>query len=189
MSLQHLILGIINYTPVSGYDLNKAFQASVQHFWDTDQSQIYRALYKMHELGWVSMQVVEQESLPARKIYGITETGRAELHRWLASPEPMPSLHEGWLGQLFFAHEIDAAGVRAVLQTRIAEIEQVLSRYENEAPPKAAQYAALYNAGDDLRFWLLTLEYGIEKMRFDLQWAERTLAMFPPANSDPQRDE
>lgn len=189
MSLQHLILGILNYSPISGYDLNKAFQASVQHFWDTDQSQIYRALYKMHELGWVTMEVVEQESLPAKKIYGLTGSGRAELRRWLADPQPMPSLHEGWLGQLFFANEIGAAGVHTVLQTRVAEIQQILSRYENEVPPRAAEYAALYNANEDVRFWLLTLDYGIEKMRFDLQWAERALAMFPPTNPDTQHEE
>src|SRR5215213_5272511 len=118
MSLQHLILGILNYAPVSGYDLNKAFQVSVQHFWDTDQSQVYRALYKLNDLGWVTVDVVEQESVPDKKIYGLTEAGRAELRRWLATPEAMPSLHEGWLGQLFFAQELKAEGARKVLEAR-----------------------------------------------------------------------
>ncbi|MEP7293826.1 MAG: PadR family transcriptional regulator [Chloroflexota bacterium] len=182
MSLQHLILGILNYAPVSGYDLNKAFRASVQHFWDTDQSQIYRALHKMHDLGWVAMEVVEQDSLPDKKIYGLTETGRAELRRWLAAPEPMPSLHEGWLGQLFFAQELDAGGVRPLLAARIAEIEQLLQRYENDAPASAADYATLYDAPKDALFWLMTLDYGIQKMRFERQWAESVLRAFPPEN-------
>lgn len=180
MSLQHLILGILNYSPVSGYDLNKAFQASVKHFWDTDQSQIYRALYRLHDLGWVTMKVVEQESAPDKKIYGLTEAGRDELRRWLATPEGMPSLHEGWLGQLFFAQELKAAGARKVLEARIAEIRQILRRYEEDVPPKAAEYAALYNTPEDARFWLLTLDYGIRRMRFDLEWAERALAKLVP---------
>ena len=71
----------------------------------------------------------------------------------------------------------------------IAEIKQILSRYENEVPPKAAEYAALYNADDDVRFWLLTLDYGIEKMRFDLQWAERALAIYAPAKADLESEE
>jgi PadR family transcriptional regulator AphA len=180
MSLQHLILGILNYAPVSGYDLNKAFQASVQHFWDTDQSQIYRALYKLHDLGWVTMEVVEQASAPDKKIYGLTEAGRAELRRWLATPDAMPSLHEGWLGQLFFAHELKAAGARKVLEARIAEIREILRRYEHDVPASAAEYAALYSTPEDARFWLLTLDYGIQKMHFELEWAESALAKLTP---------
>lgn len=174
MSLQHLILGILNYAPVSGYDLNKAFQVSVQHFWDTDQSQIYRALYKLHDLGLVTMSVVEQDNAPDKKIYGLTDAGRAELRRWLAAPEAMPSLHEGWLGQLFFAHELNAAGAVKVLQERIAELEATLRRYD-EVPAKAAEYAAIYNADQEIPFWLLTLDYGLQKMRFELEWAMSTL--------------
>ncbi|MEO1643977.1 MAG: PadR family transcriptional regulator, partial [Chloroflexota bacterium] len=47
MSLQHILLGLLSDEPGSGYDLNKRLQAEGQHFWTTDQSQIYRALYKM----------------------------------------------------------------------------------------------------------------------------------------------
>lgn len=174
MSLQHLILGILNYAPISGYDLNKAFQVSVQHFWDTDQSQIYRALYKLHDLGLVTVEVVEQDNAPDKKIYGLTDAGRTELRRWLASPEAMPSLHEGWLGQLFFAHELNAEGAVRVLQERIAELEQTLRRYD-AVPAKAAQYADRYNAHADAPFWLLTLDYGLQKMRFELEWAMSAL--------------
>src|SRR5579871_249559 len=154
MSLQHLILGVLKYGEVSGYDLNKAFQASVQHFWETDQSQIYRALYKLHDEGRVEVSVVEQESAPAKKLYRLTDAGRAELRRWLAEPLPIPSLHEGWLGQLFFAAELTDAQIRALLEARIAEVKTVLDRYENEVPGGAIYYADLYHAHDEVRYWL-----------------------------------
>ena len=44
MSLDHAILGFLNYKPLSGYDLKKVFDSSVRHFWYADQSQIYRTL-------------------------------------------------------------------------------------------------------------------------------------------------
>lgn len=177
MSLQHLILGVLKYGAVSGYDLNKAFQASVQHFWATDQSQIYRALYKLHDLGWVEVEAVEQDGAPDKKLYRLTDSGWAELRRWLAAPEPMPSLHEGWLGQLFFAAELDRAQIRALLEARIAEAQAILDRYRNEVPADAARYADVYGAHDEVRFWLLTLQYGIEKMQFDIRWAQNTLEL------------
>ena len=178
MSLQHLILGVLKYQPLSGYDLNKAFQVSVQHFWETEQSQIYRALYKMHEQGWVEIELVEQTSAPDKKVYRLTDAGWAELRRWLAQPLAFPALHEGWLGQLFFAKELSRAQICSLLEARIVEVRAILARYETEVPPSALEYAALFDAHDEIRYWLLTLNYGIERMRFDLHWAENTLAMF-----------
>jgi PadR family transcriptional regulator, regulatory protein AphA len=175
MSLQHLILGILKYGPMSGYDLNKAFQASVQHFWETDQSQIYRALYKMHEAAWVEVESVLQESLPAKKIYRLTEVGREELHRWLAQPKPFPTLHEAWLGQLFFGAELDKAQLKTLLEARISQLKALITHYENDIPISAAEYAQAFNTPEDMRFWLLTLDYGIKKFRFDLEWSETAL--------------
>ncbi len=175
MSLQHLVLGVLKYGPMSGYDLNKAFQASVQHFWDTDQSLIYRALYRLHEAGWVDVEVVPQEMSPAKKLYRLTDAGRAELLRWLQTPRPIPALHEDWLGQLFFGAELSRDELRGLLEARIAEIRTILKRYETDAPAAAAHYVDQFQAQADVDFWLLTLDYGTEKMRFDLQWAERAL--------------
>ncbi|MBO0779365.1 MAG: PadR family transcriptional regulator, partial [Ktedonobacteraceae bacterium] len=58
MALQYLILGLLKYGPQSGYDLNRFFRDSVRHFWNTEQSQIYRALHKMHEVGWVRIEQI-----------------------------------------------------------------------------------------------------------------------------------
>src|SRR5450432_300535 len=187
MSLQHLILGILKYGSMSGYDLNKTFQVSVHHFWDTDQSLIYRALYKMHDQGWVEAEVIAQEDLPAKKLYRLTDTGWAELRRWLAAPQPVPSLHEGWLGQLFFATELSLEQRRNLLVARRTEIEAILYRYEHDVPEAAAHYADLFNAANDAAFWLLTLQYGIEKMRFDLEWIERTLMQMDQLAGDSQQ--
>ena len=44
MSLDHAILGFLNYRRYSGYDLKKIFDKSVRHFWPADQSQIYLTL-------------------------------------------------------------------------------------------------------------------------------------------------
>jgi PadR family transcriptional regulator AphA len=175
MSLQYLILGLLKYGPMSGYDLNKAFQSSVKHFWETDQSLIYRALYKMHEAGWVEIDVVNQESLPAKKLYRLTDSGKQELSDWLRTPQTLPGFHEAWLGQLFFGAELNKEEIKRLLEARIVQLNEILARYENDVPPSAAYYADLFQAHNDMRFWLLALHYGIERMRFELKWAETAL--------------
>ena len=62
MSLEYAILGFLNYSPMSGYDLKKLFDNSVRHFWPADQSQIYRTLGKLAEQGYV-----EREIVPGRR--------------------------------------------------------------------------------------------------------------------------
>jgi PadR family transcriptional regulator, regulatory protein AphA len=176
MSLQHLTLGLLKYGPLSGYDLNKAFQASIQHFWNTEQSQIYRALHKLAELGWVEVETIAQADLPNKKLYRLTDAGRAELQRWLAAPAAVAPSHEAWLGQIFFGAGLDAGELVTVLRARVAELERILARFTTEVPAGAAAYAETFAAPDDLPFWLLTLEYGIEKLRFDIAWAERAAA-------------
>ena len=88
MSLEFSILGFLHYHPYSGYDLKKAFDTSVRHFWSADQSQIYRTLGRLTEQGLVEMEVVEQTERPDRKVYHITQAGREALSRWLRSTMP-----------------------------------------------------------------------------------------------------
>jgi PadR family transcriptional regulator, regulatory protein AphA len=172
MSLPHMILGILKYRALSGYDLNKAFQASIQHFWNTEQSQIYRALHKMHEQGWVRIEHVAQADVPDKKLYHLTEVGRAELQRWIVSSIPIPTLHEGWLGQLFFGAEVDGQSLRRLLEERITVMQALVENYETNVAAGGLRYAVEFEAQNDLAYWMLTLDYGIQKARFDLQWAE-----------------
>ena len=41
MSLRHGLLGLINYKPMTGYELNKEFEESLGHFWHVRSQQIY----------------------------------------------------------------------------------------------------------------------------------------------------
>jgi PadR family transcriptional regulator AphA len=175
MSLQHLTLGLLKYGPLSGYDLNKAFQSSVQHFWNTEQSQIYRVLHQLAANGWVEVETIVQADLPNKKLYSLTAAGHAELQRWLVTPSPLATTHEAWLGQIFFGAELSTDELIQVLNARIAALQQMLERFTTQIPASAATYAEAFAAPQDHPFWLLTLEYGIEKLRFDLQWVQRTV--------------
>ena len=63
MTLKHAILGLLNYEPMTGYDLKKTIDISINHFWPAVQSQIYTTLAKMEKEGWVTVETIPQESL------------------------------------------------------------------------------------------------------------------------------
>lgn len=174
MSLPHLLLGLLNASPMSGYDLNKVFETTIQHFWTTDQSQIYRTLYKLADEGKVSVETIIQEDNPNKKVYHVTEAGEAELFNWLAKPLPSAPLREAWLGQLFFSHALENAAVIEVLKQNMYELEQRLAALE--------ALEAMFPAGEaraqiprQYQFQLLTLDYGLEAHRFNIAWLKKAI--------------
>jgi len=172
MSLDHAILGFVNEMPRSGYDLKKAFDGSVAHFWPANQGQIYRTLARLAEAGLVEVRVVEQDGKPNRKVYYITETGLAELRRWLSTPLPLTHWREAFLIQFFFADAITVEEIVALLEARSAahrarlEFYRQAQRWMTDSPPKGVWDRVLHP---------LILEGGVMMEEAWLAWLERAL--------------
>jgi PadR family transcriptional regulator, regulatory protein AphA len=170
MSLPYMLLGLLDGHPMSGYDLNKAFNTTVQHFWTTEQSQIYRALHKLEADGWLTVETVIQQDSPNKKLYHITAAGRDALHQWLATPLPEEPAREAWIGQLFFGHLTSNEVVISVLESYVAQLRQRLAALEalQATVPGDMPLEAIPR---QYQFQFLTLDYGLELHRFELQWA------------------
>src|SRR5512146_1518055 len=97
MDIQYAILGLLSWKSLSGYDLKKIISGSDLFYWSGNNNQIYNSLILLHKQGLVSQQVLQQESLPAKKIYTITDTGRAALRGWLLSNPELPELRNNFL--------------------------------------------------------------------------------------------
>jgi DNA-binding PadR family transcriptional regulator len=174
MSLPHLLLGLLNASPMSGYDLNKVFNTTIQHFWTTDQSQIYRTLYKLEEEGKVRVETIIQEDNPNKKVYHISEAGAAELLQWLNTPLPEIAIREAWLGQLFFSYQLDNLAVIQVLETYIAEAQQRLAALE-ALQAMFPSGEAREHIGREYQFHLLTLDYGLDVHHFQIEWLKKVI--------------
>ena len=159
MSLDHAILGFLNYRPFSGYDLKKMFDSSVRHFWYADQSQIYRTLTRLQEQGWVVMDVVEQVMRPDRKVYSITSTGQDELRAWLLAPIQAGQPHSSPLVQIFFAGQLSDAEALAMFERAAMLMRGFLSVYDH-VPEQVADYQQMVGSAREAWFWMLTLELG-----------------------------
>ncbi|MCH9733400.1 MAG: PadR family transcriptional regulator [Actinomycetia bacterium] len=86
MALPHAILVSLCEQSGSGYELARRFDRSIGYFWAATHQQIYRTLRVMEEDGWVRGTEVAQHGRPDKKVYAVSEAGRAELARWIASP-------------------------------------------------------------------------------------------------------
>jgi len=169
MSLKHAILGFLSYQPFTGYDLKKAFDVSIQHFWPANQSQIYRTLAGMLRDELVSLETVEREDRLDMKIYHITEQGRKELHQWLSTPLPAQDLREPSLIQIYFSGLLSDEEIRNLLQHEITASEERLAVYQGMLEHFAAQLPDHPHPRASF-FSISTLEYGLRSEVALLSW-------------------
>jgi DNA-binding PadR family transcriptional regulator len=127
MSLAHVILGLLEQQERTGYDLKtECFDDCIAHLWQADQAQIYRTLDKLEAQDWIICTVEIQRDRPNRKVYRITEAGKAELMQWLQTHQPLPVLREPLLAQLYFAAQLpNEAIIRLLEQELIARCEKL----------------------------------------------------------------
>ena len=173
MSLKHGLLGLLTIRKSSGYDLSKLFQESLSFFWVANQSQIYRELDKMEQVGWVVSSKVEQDARPNKRVYGITKEGNQELIRWLKeeNAEDLAVVRNPLLMKLFFSGKVDREYAIALLknyrkfcvdarQEIRAEVEGITEVEESAAKPA---------------YWLYATEYSIRNYDFQIKWIDETL--------------
>ena len=179
MSLRHGLLGLLSYESMTGYDLNKEFNGSLGHFWQAKASQIYRELDAMERSGWLTSERVIQDEKPNKRVYSITEQGKAEFLEWLSSLDPMkntPRMRSPFLMRVFFGGELDKERtlelLRSVRQTVLGqarEMDAVLAEVDQIAletgiDPEKAKY------------WKLTAMCGEIMSKANLEWVDKAIA-------------
>jgi DNA-binding PadR family transcriptional regulator len=123
MSIKHAILGFLSWKPFTGYELKKIFADALSFHWSGNNNQIYGTLVELHHSGLVSIEVQQQEKYPAKKLYTITEQGRAELRDWLLTEPELPLLRSLAHIQLAWAESLS----REELDALLASYERQLS--------------------------------------------------------------
>lgn len=180
MSLKHGILGLLNYGPMTGYELNKAFKDSLSFFWQAQTSQIYRELNNMERLGWLSSEQVIQTDKPNKRVYSLTEEGESELKNWLTDPEAdvknAMSVRSAFLMRVFFGGEMGNANahkmLRAIRDECIAAIT-ALGRVDGSI----SDYGEVVSDINKTKYWKLTALFGQSYYQAMLGWAEKAIAV------------
>ena len=48
------VLGLLGLRPMSGYDIKRAVDRTIRHFWAASYGQIYPELKRLEEAGWIA---------------------------------------------------------------------------------------------------------------------------------------
>ncbi|OBK19523.1 PadR family transcriptional regulator [Mycobacterium asiaticum] len=162
MSLRHAALGLLSQEPGSGYDLLKRFKESMDNMWPATQSQLYGELNKLATAGLIEVSDVGPRG---RKEYAITDAGRAELRRWMTSPQEDPPIRNAAILRVFLLGQLEPAQAREYLKSLLAVAEEEHARY--------AEMLDSYDwsVDDDAFFARAALEQGLRWTQHEIEWA------------------
>lgn len=177
MSLPHILLGLLNYQPMTGYELKHVFDQSIHYFWNATLPQIYRMLNQMEAQGYLTVTVEHQDGKPSRKVYTVTRAGEEELKRWLGEEPGAPDTRSPLLARVFFGRHADPETLAEHIRKWGEHYTNLLRQYEEEIPPVIQRYATLTGATGDARYWALTLDFGRRYARLVIEWCEAALAV------------
>jgi DNA-binding PadR family transcriptional regulator len=126
----YLVLGLLaregSSTP---YDLKRHVAATIGHFWSFPHALLYTEPPRLVALGLLT----EQRELDGRRrrLFTVTDAGRAALHQWLANPSREPTeLRDLGLLQLFFADLGSDGDRRGIAAAQLSIHRSMLAAYE-----------------------------------------------------------
>ena len=171
MSLGFGILGFLNYAPMTGYELAKVFDSSLDFFWHAQPSHIYLELKKLEAKGYITGETVAQDARPNKRLFSVTDAGRDAFLTWLAqSPgEKATQFKSAFMMKVFFGGSQPPAETAAVLRRFQADCGEYLKRMD--AVPGTIR---TYGAGKDpyrSLCWQFTADFGARFMALCTQWA------------------
>jgi PadR family transcriptional regulator, regulatory protein AphA len=165
MSLRNALLGALADRPRTGYALLRHFEQSLAYAWPASHSQIYPELARMLEDGLIA----ETETGPRNsRTYALTESGLAEVRRWLRETDPDRRVRSDAALRTFFLWLLEPDEARAHLEREQEHWRGILDELE-------AIRAAPRGSDRKEHAFLLALEGGIRSTEARLEWLEWAL--------------
>jgi PadR family transcriptional regulator, regulatory protein AphA len=158
----HVILGMLSWRPMSGYDIKSLADRSTRFFWAISYGQIYPELRRLSDAGLV--EAAEAEGGRRRTAYRLTANGRKALRGWLSEPPQTFETRDEGLLKLFFSSADPASAIRALEGKRDFHAR------------KLEDLRTIEGTGKPEGFALMVLRHGIEMSEWTVEWCERAIA-------------
>jgi DNA-binding PadR family transcriptional regulator len=127
MDIKTLCLGLLTLRDASGYEIKKAFEGDLRHFYDASFGSIYPALSKLLDEGLLTCSAFAQEKRPDKKVYRITPTGRLAFLDALIERPGRDRVRSDFMATLMFADLLPARHLAELIDSRLAEYRHALA--------------------------------------------------------------
>lgn len=178
LSLGNALLGLLNYRSMTGYDLKKTFDNTIDFFWSAQMSQIYRELNNLEKKGFVLSKIEAQEKRPDRKVYQLTEEGRNTFLNWLNKfPNQLSQNNRSrFLMRVFFSSKIKLDELSFEI-TRYKKEKENQLKYLEKVQQGINDYSKDKKYKTETFYWELILKKGNKDNSAEIEWAEECLQL------------
>jgi DNA-binding PadR family transcriptional regulator len=192
------LLALLEAGPMTGYELAKQFDRSVDYVWHAQHSQIYPELRRLTEMGLVSATDVPRgpKELATKRSYRLTAQGASELRRWVTEVEAPPPVRDSAYVKATYLEYGSARQAREQFLAHRAHYEQLRDRYERHVDQLERRATALLRrrlaaapaaAHEAIVAYKVHAYRGlIERVKTEIAWAEQGLELIQRlADADP----
>lgn len=154
-----VILGLLKFSPRTGYDVKRVTDFSTRFFWRASYGQIYPELRALKEAGLVNVREEPHGRRP-RRVYELTPEGDRALHDWLLSTGDLYELRDEGLLRLFFGEVLASEELLSLVRRRREWFEASGVHFRSIS----AQLGEVEGPSGEV------LRYGIELMDWNAEW-------------------
>ncbi|MBV1866946.1 MAG: PadR family transcriptional regulator [Marinosulfonomonas sp.] len=159
---------------MSGYELKREIEGSLQNFWSESFGQLYPNLHMLNQAHLISGLPPDEATKRQKKVYQITDAGREALRGWIATDPASRPPRDELLLKLFFASEGGPDVVRDHSRHAREKALVKLRRYK----AIREQIQSLNSHQERAKYWLMTLSLGISQTQNFIHWCDETLDEF-----------
>jgi DNA-binding PadR family transcriptional regulator len=160
MSIRYGLLSLLQRAPMYGYQLRQEFEAGTGSIWPLNVGQVYTTLARLERDGLV--EAADGTGDEAQRVYSISESGRAHVLTWFATPIAASSPPRNELAiKLALAVRTPGIDVHAVVQAQRTATVRTLQEFTR----------AREAAKDDLS-WLLVADSLIFNAEAEIRWLD-----------------
>lgn len=169
VNIDMIILGVLQGMPMHGYQLKQYIEASFgKHFFNMSNSALYPRLARLEAEGFIESHREEQEKIPDRKVYRVTEAGLKRFHDLVLEPlGPREDFQD------FMAHAVFFGLLTPEERRRF--IEPLLKESEAELKEAQAKHDRFGKYMD--KHSLFVLNYGTEEIQNQIKFLRTFMEM------------
>lgn len=174
MPLDILLLTLLQKTPAPGLELHKRIQEENSHIWQADLPQVYRALNRLEEDGYLTSEEGPSKRGPKRRVYSLTEAGRSRISELLMDGPALPPDRVGYLAQVLALGVLNDLDIALDFFHRLKS--RLTARLDHLQNSQSSQEKSGRNPSTEELFTALSRDSAIAATVAQLAWAARAIA-------------
>jgi len=167
----YAILGILNISPSTGYDIKKYCDKVLSGFWNENFGHIYPTLKLM--LKDEVIEIVFREKNTKKVQYGITEKGKQELETWLIEETIQQPIRSEFMLKILFSSSQPRENVIQMLENYRELHEKNITKYLGMQ--KDLEQGIQEISKERVCFMKAVLRKGILSSEADIHWCNETI--------------